>query len=169
MRVVGVIEDLDPDARWIDHPIAFVDTETTGTDTKIDRVVEVGIVIGRGGEIQSRHSWLINPMMPVPKEASDIHGITDEDLKDKPRFAEVADEIRAAFRDALPAAYNAAFDRAFIHNEFARLPPTPAADLPPALRDEVAWVDPLVLARELFKGQGESRALGAVAERLGVS
>lgn len=169
VRVVGVADEFDPDAAWVDQPVAFVDTETTGTDPKTDRVIEVGIVIGLSGQVQKRHSWLVHPGMPIPKESTEIHGITDDDVRDKPPFAAVADEIRRAFADALPAAYNAAFDRAFIHNEYARIPSAPTTDLPPALREEIAWIDPLVLARELFKGQGESRALGAVAERLGVS
>ena len=105
--------------------------------------------------------------MPIPKESSDVHGITDDDVRDKPAFSAVADEIRAAFEGALPAAYNATFDRGFIHAEFARIGGLTGA-LPPAMRDDVIWVDPLVLAREMFKGQGESRALGAVAERMGV-
>lgn len=168
VRVVGVVEELDPDAAWVDLPVAFVDTETTGTDAKVDRVIEVGIVIGRGGQVVDRKSWLINPGVPIPKEASDVHGITDDDVRDKPAFAAVAAEIRQAFEAALPAAYNAAFDRGFIHAEFTRIGGLTGA-LPPALRDDVIWVDPLVLARELFKGQGESRALGAVAERLGVT
>jgi DNA polymerase-3 subunit epsilon len=168
VRVVGVADEFDPDGGWRDVPVAFVDVETTGTDPKVDRVIEVGIVIGVGGEVRAHHSWLINPGCPIPKESSDVHGITDDDVKDKPPFAELTGEIRRAFEEALPAAYNAAFDRGFIHNEFARAGAL-GGDLPPGLREDVTWIDPLVLARELFKGQGESRALGAVAERLGVS
>ncbi len=169
VRVVGVADGFDPDAAWADLPVAFVDTETTGTDPRLDRVIEVGIVIGVGRRIERRHSWLVHPGVPIPKESSDVHGITDADVANKPPFAAVADEIRQAFADALPAAYNAAFDRGFLMAEFARTPAVPLAELPPALREDVTWIDPLVFARELFKGQGESRALGAVAERLGVA
>ncbi len=168
VRVVGLADEFDPDDSWAELPIAFVDTETTGTDAKTDRIVEVGIVIGLSGQIQQRHSWLINPGIPIPKEASDVHGISDADVADKPTFAAVADDIKRALSGALPAAYNAKFDRGFIVNELAR-GGSLGGELPPALRDDVTWLDPLVLARELFKGQGESRALGAVAERLGVS
>jgi DNA polymerase-3 subunit epsilon len=173
VRVVGLVDEIDPDVNWIDQRIAFVDTETTGVDPKIDRVIEVGIVIGKGGEIFDRHSWLIDPGMPIPKESTDVHGISDEMVRGKPRFDAVAGDIVNAFRDALPAAYNAAFDRSFIHNELARTTEYRdvgrSVDAPPAVRHDVEWVDPLVFAREFFKGQGESRALGAVAERLGVS
>lgn len=168
VRVVGLADDFDPDAAWTEFPIAFVDTETTGVDPKTDRIIEVGIVVGVAGSITARHSWLVNPGIPIPKESSDVHGITDADVQDKPAFADIVHEIRQAFENAVPAAYNAHFDRGFIHNELARANALDG-DPPPALRDDVTWLDPLVLARELFKGQGESRALGAVAERLGVS
>jgi DNA polymerase III subunit epsilon len=169
VRVVGVADEFDPDDAWGDIPLAVLDTETTGTDPRVDRVVEVGIVIGLRGEITTRKSWLINPGIPISKEASEVHGITDEQVKDSPPFSAVAGEILAALQGALPGAYNAAFDRAFIHAELARAGVDLTTDAPPAAREEIAWVDPLVFARELYKGQGESRALGAIAERLGVT
>ncbi len=168
VRVVGLVEELDPDADWRDHLIAFVDTETTGTDPRVDRIIELGVVLGRRGEVVARHSWLIQPGVPIPKESSDVHGISDDMLRDKPRFAEIVPEVLQVFAGALPAAYNAAFDRAFLHAEMDRAGGR-GLDAPPALRNDVRWVDPLVFAREFFKGQGESRALGAIAERLGVS
>ena len=168
VRAVGVADEFDAQANWVDIPIAFVDTETTGTDSRVDRVIEVGIVVGMGGEVIERHNWLINPGMPIPEESIAVHHITDEMVADKPPFAEVADEILSVFRGKLPAAYNAAFDRGFIRAEMERAGRN-TGELPPAVRSDVSWIDPLVFARELFKGQGESRALGAVAERLGIS
>ncbi len=165
---VGVASELDPNTPWADHPIAFVDTETTGTDSNVDRVIEVGIVVGRAGEIQSRHSWLINPGIPIPEESHKIHGISDADVAGERSFAELAEEIVSAFRGALPAAYNADFDRGFILAELERAGHQDP-DPPPAIRPQVTWLDPLVWARELFKGKGESRALVAVAKRLGIS
>lgn len=168
VRAVGVADELDAQANWVDIPVAFVDTETTGTDARVDRVIEVGIVIGLGGDVVERHNWLINPGIPIPKESTAVHHITDEMVAGKPSFADVADEILEVFRDKLPAAYNAAFDRGFIRMEMERAGRN-RGELPPAVRSDVSWVDPLVFAREFFKGQGESRALGAVAERLGIS
>ncbi len=168
MRVVGVAEEFAPDDNWAAMPVAFLDTETTGTDSRVDRVIEVGIVRGEHGEIQSHHSWLINPGMPIPKESTDVHGIKDEDVADKPSFAEVLPEIIEALRGAIPAAYNATFDKGFILQEIERSG-LRVADPPPGARKDVTWIDPLAFAREFFKGKGESRALGAVAERLGVS
>lgn len=168
VRVGGVVEELDAGADWVAQRIAFLDTETTGTDPRNDRIIEVGVVIGQAGEVLERHSWLMHPGIPIPKESSAIHGISDEMVADKPRFTEVADEILTVLEGAIPAAYNATFDRAFLHQELRRGGGV-AQVRPPAARDDVVWLDPLVFAREIFKGQGESRALGAVAERLGIS
>ena len=165
----GLIEELAADAPWHDMPVALVDVETTGRDASVDRVVELGIVIGRGGEIVARHNWLINPSIPIPAEASAVHKITDDQVKDSPFFADVASEISAALADCIPGAYNAAFDKAFITNEFARAghKPAPGEVVPPFLRRDVDWFDPLVWAREVHK-EARSRALGEMATLLGI-
>ena len=102
----------------------------------------------------------MNPGIPIPKEASDVHKITDEEVKDAPPFEAVAAEVAAVLAGCVPGAYNAAFDKAFLANELAR------AGL--ALRKDVEWLDPLVWARELQQGE-RSRALGEVAARLGIA
>lgn len=162
----GLVEELAAEATWAELPIALIDVETTGTDASVDRVVEVGIAIARGGEIVERRNWLVNPGRPIPKEASDVHKITDDEVKDAPAFAVVAEEIAAMLSGCIPAAYNAAFDRAFLGNEVARAAATSMSA--PAFRKNVEWVDPLVWARELQQGE-RSRALGEVAARLGIS
>jgi DNA polymerase-3 subunit epsilon len=162
----GLVEEFAADAKWAELPIALIDVETTGRDASVDRVVEVGIAISRGGEIVERRNWLVNPGRPIPKEASDVHKIRDEDVKDAPAFAAVAREIAAALAGCLPAAYNAAFDRAFLGNEIARAGVSDG--FPPALQRKVDWLDPLVWARELQQGE-RSRALGEVAARLGIA
>jgi DNA polymerase-3 subunit epsilon len=163
----GLIEELAADAAWVGLPIALIDVETTGKDAAADRVVEVGIAFARGGAIVERKNWLVNPGRPIPKEASDIHKITDDDVREAPAFEAVAHEIAAVLADCIPAAYNAAFDRAFLGGEFARSG-VALALTPPALRRDVEWLDPLVWARELQQGE-KSRALGEVAARLGIS
>jgi DNA polymerase-3 subunit epsilon len=163
----GLVEELAADAAWVELPIALIDVETTGTDAAVDRVVEIGIAIARGGEIVERRNWLVNPGRPIPKEASDVHKITDDDVKDAPPFGAVADEIAGLLSGCVPAAYNAAFDRAFLGAEIARTSAASSAPAP-AFRRSVDWVDPLVWARELQQGE-RSRALGEVAARLGIS
>jgi DNA polymerase-3 subunit epsilon len=167
--VRGLVEEFAQDTAWHDIPIALLDVETTGRDASVDRVVEIGIVIARHGVVTSRYNWLLNPGVPIPAEVSAIHGIKDEDVKDSPRFEAVAHEVAAALGGCVPAAYNAAFDRAFLVNEFARTShaPAPQTATAPALRKDVEWIDPLVWAREIQQGE-KSRALGEVAARLGV-
>jgi DNA polymerase III subunit epsilon len=176
--VRGLAGEFAQETPWHDIPIALIDVETTGRDASVDRVVEVGIVIARHGLVTARYNWLLNPGIPIPAEVSAIHGIKDEDVKDSPRFEAIAHEVAAALSGSLPAAYNAAFDRAFIVSEFGRCAPAAPAvraedasgsapSAPPALRKDVEWVDPLVWAREIQQAE-KSRALGDVAARLGV-
>lgn len=167
VRAVGVASELDAGAPWVDHPIAFLDVETTGTDSTKDRIIEIGIVLGKNGEVVARHGWLIHPGMPIPAESTAIHGIKDEDVAGKPSFAELAPEILALLAGAIPAAYNAQFDRGFLLAELERAGVRPDAP-PPAMRREVDWIDPLAFARELYKHE-DSRALGEMAARLGIA
>jgi DNA polymerase-3 subunit epsilon len=167
VRAVGVVPELDANGQWIEHPIAFLDTETTGRDAAVDRIIEVGIVIGVGGQVVERKSWLINPGIPIPAESTAVHHIKDEDVVGKPSFKEVAAEIAAALNGRIPAAYNAQFDRAFLLAEFDR-GGIRFAEPPPGLRREIEWLDPLILARELYK-DAESRALGEMTKRLGIA
>ncbi|HEY4116922.1 MAG TPA: 3'-5' exonuclease [Byssovorax sp.] len=167
VRAVGVATELDANGAWIEHRIAFIDTETTGRDPLNDRLVEVGVVIGAGGVVLDRKSWLINPGRPIPPETTAVHGIKDDDVAGAPSFADVAVEVLAFVGDAIPAAYNAAFDRGFILAELERAGLRPEL-APPAIRREVDWLDPLTFARELHK-DAESRALGDMAQRLGIA
>lgn len=166
VRAVGLASEFDGNGDWVDYPIAFIDTETTGRDSAADRLVEVGIVLGNKGHVTERRSWLINPGRPIPKETSAIHGITDDQVANEKSFAEVASEIVEVLRGAIPAAYNAAFDRGFLLAELDRAGVRPA-DAPPAMRRDVDWIDPLTFARELYKDQ-QSRSLGDMAARLGI-
>jgi DNA polymerase-3 subunit epsilon len=120
----------------------------------------------RGDAIVERVSWLVNPGRPIPKESSDVHGITDDAVKDASPFAAIAHEVLRAVEGAVPVAYNAEYDRKVLVAELARaglLPENP----PPALRRNVEWIDPLIWARELQKTE-KSRTLVEVAERLGI-
>jgi DNA polymerase III subunit epsilon len=165
VSIRGLAEGFAADATWQEMDVALLDVETTGRDASVDRVVEVGIVVGRNGEVVARYNWLIHPGIPIPAEVTAIHGITDEMVKDKPRFEDVAAEIAQALRGCIPAAYNALFDRAFMMGEFSRA--KAATQGIPALTREVDWIDPLVWARDIQHDE-KSRALGDVAARLGV-
>ena len=80
------------------RPIIFFDLETTGVDTARDRIVEISMIkIMPDGEEITRTRRL-NPGMPIPAEATAVHGITDEDVKDAPTFAQVARSLEQFIR-----------------------------------------------------------------------
>jgi DNA polymerase-3 subunit epsilon len=121
-----------------------LDTETTGLDPASDRVVEVGCVelinsIPTGREF---HKY-VDPQKMMPYAAQAVHGLTDEFLRGKPLFAEVAEELVTFLDGARVIAHNAEFDVGFLNAEFARL------DRPP-LATEV--VDTVRLARRRYPG-----------------
>jgi DNA polymerase-3 subunit epsilon len=168
LRVVaaGLLDDFAADHAVHALHLVAIDTETTGRDPLVDRVVEVACVFWREGGIVERKSWLINPGIPIPKEAFDIHGIGDEEVKNAPPFSAIVPELYAILEGHVPMAYNAEYDRKILMAELARVASVPAT-APPAFRKGVEWVDPLVWARELQKLE-KSRALGDVVQRLGI-
>jgi DNA polymerase-3 subunit epsilon len=166
VAAAGLAEEFDAQSALNDLPLVSIDTETTGRSADQDRIVELACVVVRGGQVVAQHSWLINPERPIPKEAFDVHGISDDDVRDKPLFRDVFPEFLAAVRDLVPVAYNAEFDQSFVLKEMERAGVNERA-LPPTLRKGVRWIDPLIWARELHK-EAKSKSLGAMSELLGV-
>ncbi|MEO6613392.1 MAG: 3'-5' exonuclease [Chitinophagaceae bacterium] len=102
-------------------PLAFIDLETTGVNPGSDRIVEIAIVkiLADGTRIVKRK--LVNPGIPIPKSASDIHGITDEMVKDAPTFAQLAQELKQVLDGCDFAGYNSnRFDIPLLMEEFLR-------------------------------------------------
>lgn len=102
-------------------PIIFFDLETTGVNVSVDRIVEICYikVMPNGNELS--RNMRINPGMPIPKEASDVHGITNEDVKDCPTFKEVARDIAKDFEGCDIAGFNSnRFDVPMLAEEFLR-------------------------------------------------
>ena len=168
LRIVaaGLLDEFAADYAVPGLCFAAIDTETTGRDPLVDRVVEVACVFWRDGAIIDRKSWLVNPGCPIPKEAFDIHGIGDDEVKDAPPFHAIVPELYACLEGYVPMAYNAEYDRKILLAELSRVDGLPA-QVPPAFRKGVEWIDPLVWARELQKLE-KSRALGDVVQRLGI-
>lgn len=75
------------------RPIVFFDLETTGTDPAKDRIIELALVKLLPNGTREKYVKRVNPGMPIPKSSSDIHGITDEDVKDAPLFKHIAHEV----------------------------------------------------------------------------
>ena len=103
------------------NPLVFFDLETTGTDVAIDRIVELTYLkVYPNGNEESK-TIRINPTIPIPPAATQIHGIRDEDVKDAPTFAEVAKTIARAFEGCDFAGYNSnKFDIPLLAEELIR-------------------------------------------------
>ena len=103
------------------RPIIFFDLETTGTDTSNDRIVEISMVkVAPDGEktIKTRR---INPEMPIPAEATAVHHITDEDVKDCPTFKQIAKSLKAFMEGCDFGGFNSnRFDLPVLVEEFLR-------------------------------------------------
>lgn len=140
-----------------------LDTETTGLDaSRGHRVIEIGCV-----ELSERrrtgrefHRYL-NPQREVDRGAADVHGLTDEFLRDKPLFAQVAADFIAFIDGAELIIHNASFDVGFLDAELALLGAGAGR-----VHDRCRVLDTLKLARERFPGQRNS--LDALCKRLGV-
>ena len=102
-------------------PLAFIDLETTGVNLGTDRIVEIAIVKILADGSRSVKRKLINPGMPIPKASSDVHGITDEMVKDAPGFKQVAQELKQMLDGCDLAGYNSnRFDVPLLMEEFLR-------------------------------------------------
>lgn len=160
------------DRSWREYAVCVLDCETTGLDPDAGaRVVELAAVrFSPDGEIGGSVVSRVNPGIPIPAEATEIHGITDAMVAEAPPFAETWARVLDLFSEsrgpAIACAYSAAFDRKFLRAEHARTGlPAP----PYALR--LAWLDPLVWIRETdryVKGRGRHR-LGVTCERWGIA
>lgn len=102
-------------------PLAFIDLETTGINLGSDRIVEIAIVKILTDGTKSVKRKLINPEIPIPKASSDVHGITDEMVKDAPFFRQVAHELKQMLDGCDLAGYNSnRFDIPLLMEEFFR-------------------------------------------------
>ncbi len=115
------------------------DVETTGFSPKNDRIVEIGAVRFRGdGEIIAATNWLVNPEMPIPFYATEVHGINDTMVANAPVFRSVWPEFAAFCRESVLLAHNAPFDLRFLRAELARAgleaPNLPVGDTLPLFR-----------------------------------
>ena len=137
-----------------------LDTETTGLDPfDGHRVVEIGC-IELLNRIPTGRVWHchLNPEREVPFQAFEVHGLSSEFLRDKPRFGELADDMLTFIEGAMLVMHNAAFDFGFLNAELDRL-------ARPLLRwDRV--VDTLALARR--RHPGAPCSLDALCKRYGV-
>ncbi|MCK2147673.1 DNA polymerase III subunit epsilon [Marinobacter alexandrii] len=139
-----------------------LDTETTGIDPNDGhRIIEIGCVELVERQLTGRNYHVyINPEREVEAEAITVHGITNEFLEDKPKFAEVANDFFEFIKGAELVIHNAAFDVGFMDAEFARMKPVRKT------ADHCGIVDTLAIARK--KHPGQKNNLDALCKRYGV-
>ncbi|MBS1743257.1 MAG: 3'-5' exonuclease [Bacteroidetes bacterium] len=103
------------------RPIAFIDLETTGVSLSSDRIVEIAIIKILPDQSRQVKRKLINPQIPIPQSSTDIHGISDEMVKDAPTFKQAANEIKQYLENCDLGGYNSnRFDIPMLMEEFLR-------------------------------------------------
>ena len=140
----------------------FLDTETTGLSAENgDRIIEIGCVelVARKLTGNNKHFYL-NPGRDSHEDAMKVHGISNEFLKDKPKFAVVADELLEYLRGAEVIIHNAPFDVGFLNKELELI------GLQPLKQCVSKVTDSLMMAKELYPGKRNS--LDALCDRLEV-
>jgi DNA polymerase-3 subunit epsilon len=140
-----------------------LDTETTGLNPRTgDRVIEIGCVEILNRKLTGNNlHFYVNPERDSDEAALAVHGLTTEFLSDKPKFHEIAEELREFVKDAELIIHNAPFDLGFLNHEFERL------GLPPFIDHCGGVIDTLVHAKELHPGKRNS--LDALCDRYGIS
>jgi len=138
----------------------ILDTETTGLEPKEGhRIIEIGCVEVVNRKITGRHyHQYINPQREIDQGAIDVHGITNDFLKDKPVFVDVVQDFMAFIQDAILVIHNAPFDTAFINHELNL-----TRQSWKSVADYCQVIDTLVLARQMHAGQRNS--LDALCKR----
>jgi DNA polymerase-3 subunit epsilon len=138
-----------------------LDTETTGLEaTEGHRIIEVAALELSDRRATGRHFHrYVNPERAIDFAATEVHGLTTEDLADKPRFADIADELLDFLQGAEVLIHNAAFDVAFLNAELER-------SGRPRVETVCKVADTLELARDIHPGKRNS--LDALCERYAV-
>jgi DNA polymerase-3 subunit epsilon len=137
----------------------ILDTETTGLETSGGhRIIEIGCVELIDRQLSGNHfHQYINPEREIEDGALEVHGISREFLRDKPLFAEVAEDLLGFIEGAELIIHNAPFDIGFLDWELSLL------ERPDRMSDHVTVLDTLELARDLHPGQRNS--LDALCKR----
>src|SRR5271167_4965556 len=103
------------------HPLAFFDLETTGTDIATDRIVEIAVIKLLPDGTEETFHTLVNPGVPIPASASEVHGICDRDVQGKPTFGQIAERLEQFLNGCDLAGFNMVrFDFPLLKAEFRR-------------------------------------------------
>ena len=105
----------------LNRPLVFFDLETTGTDIANDRIVEISLVKLFPNNREEVNTFRVNPGIPIPAEATAVHGISDEDVKDKPSFSALSEILLGILSNSDLCGYNLIkFDFPLLRMEFVR-------------------------------------------------
>lgn len=102
-------------ATWDAIPLVALDTETTGLSGR-DRIVEISLVLLEGRKVLESFTSLVNPQMPIPHKAYEVHGIFDEDVDDAPLFDDILPNVVSFLRKGAWVAHNLPFDMRMLKN-----------------------------------------------------
>jgi len=147
-----------PSDRELSEDIVVLDFETTGLSPRRDRIVEIGAVRLRGGQVAAEFSRMVNPGVPIPAKTTELTGITDAMVRDAEPASQAIPALLAFIGDATVAAHNAAFDMGFLREECRRID----LDCAPGV------IDTLELSRRLYP-KLKNHKLATVCKQLGVS
>lgn len=152
---------MDPSLPLRGLRLAVVDTETTGTDPLTDRIVQIAVAHVTLGEPEVRLAWstLIDPGVPIPAAATEIHGIADADVAEAPPWAGMIEEFEEAIAGRVLCAYNAPFDFAFVREACMGLGVEAFPGWP--------WLDALIPVKVVDRFQA-GKSLVDAAERRGI-
>ena len=105
----------------LNKPICFFDLETTGINVANDRIVEISILKVFPNGNRESHTWRVNPEMPIPEQASAVHGITNEMVAQEPTFNELAPKVYQLIKDSDLGGFNSnRFDIPLLAEEMLR-------------------------------------------------
>ncbi|HSI42831.1 MAG TPA: exonuclease domain-containing protein [Methylotenera sp.] len=137
--------------------LTFLDIETTGGSHLHDRITEVALVKIEDGEISIKWETLINPGIPIPREITGLTGISNEMVKDAPKFEDIAGDLFSHLEGTVMAAHNCRFDHGFLKAEYKRMGGT--------LRQRTLCT--VKLSRKLYP-HAQSHSLDAIMKRFGL-
>ncbi|HPO74192.1 MAG TPA: exonuclease domain-containing protein [Armatimonadota bacterium] len=150
-RRMGVTDD----AELASTELVVLDVETTGLSPRSDRVIEIALCRSLDGNVVETYETLVNPGRPIGMGASAVNGIYDADVRDAPRFSEIAGDVKEFLGDAVLVCHNAPFDLGFLGMEMRRA----GVNLP-----SPRVFDTLRIARANFRFR--SNSLSAIAREL---
>jgi DNA polymerase-3 subunit epsilon len=158
---------------WFEGRLAAYDIETTGTDTENDRIVTAAVSIVGGGQESESRTWLVDPGVEIPAEATSVHGITTEKARTEGQsaasaVAEITEVLATVVAEDIPiVAFNARFDLTILDREARRHGVEPLIEMVGG-PEGLLVIDPYVLEKQINKFRKGSRTLSILCQDYGI-